>query len=309
MHGSFGGMPPRKIGILHAPSPLGLKPPAEGRIPGVRYMADKLQALGLHDALRADFAGVVEPPPYVAHRNPVRRVRNADAIAAYSRDLAAAVGTLLDGPGFPLVLGGDCSIALGVAMALRRRGRFGLLYLDAHSDCQTPETSETGGVAGMPLMMITGRGPDLLTPVAEQRPQVAESDVVLLGCRDLFDITTRKDESHVVGTRIRVRDLDEIRRAGPVAVARDVRHRMSAAGVEQLWIHLDVDVLDPVIMPAVDSPDPGGLTEQELVALLGELLAAPAVRGMHVTIYDPERDPDDSAGALLVRVLTAALRG
>jgi arginase len=231
-----------------------------------------------------------------------------DAIAAYSRDLADAVSTLLDGPGFPLVLGGDCSIALGVAMALRRRGRFGLVYLDAHSDCQTPGTSETGGVAGMPLTMITGRGPDLLTPLVDERPQVAESDVVLLGCRDLFDITTRKDESHVVGTRIRVRDLDEIRRAGPVAVAQDVLRRLSETGVEQLWIHLDVDVLDPVIMPAVDSPDPGGLTEEELVALLGELLAAPTVRGMHVTIYDPERDPDGSAGALLVRALTAALR-
>jgi arginase len=91
-------------------------------------------------------------------------------------------------------------------------------------------------------------------------------------------------------------------------VARDVLRGLSEAGVEQLWIHLDVDVLDPVIMPAVDSPDPGGLIEEELVALLGELLAAPAVRGMHVTIYDPERDPDGSAGALLVRALTAALR-
>ena len=301
-------MPPREITILHAPSPLGLKPPAEGRVPGVRFMAEGLQMLGLHAALQAKVAGTVDPPAYEPFRDPVRRVRNADAIASYSLGLANVVETLLDDSRFPLILGGDCSIALGVAVALRRKGRFGLVYLDAHSDCQTPASSETGGVAGMPLAMITSRGPDFLTPViAQPRPFVSECDAVLLGCRDLFDITTTKVGSHVTGTRIRVRDLDEIRRRGAACVANETLEQLSSSGVEQLWIHLDVDVLDAAIMPAVDSPDPGGLSEIELTTMLKALLGSPAVRGMHVTIYDPERDRDGSAGRLLVRILTAAL--
>ena len=221
-----------------------------------------LRELGLHDALDATFAGEVAPPPYVPDRDRALRVRNAGGIARYSRELADALAPLLAGDRFPIVLGGDCSIALGVGLALSRAGRFGLIYIDAHSDCQTPAISGTGGVAGMPLAMN--------------------------------------------GTHIRVRDLEEIRRAGAADIAAAMLDDFSARGVERSWIHLDVDVLNPEIMPAVDSPDPGGLYEAELLELLRPLLASGRVAGMHVTIYDPDRDPDGSAGRLLVRLLTEA---
>lgn len=293
---------PRDFVILHAPSPLGLKPPAKGRVPGVWRMPEALRKAGLHDALGATFAGEVTPPPYVPDRDPELKVRNPYAIARYSLELADAVGALLDGPRFPLVLGGDCSILLGSALALRRRGRFGLVYLDAHSDCQTPQSSRTGGVAGMPLAIVTGRGPELLTRLEGDRPSIADSDVALIGCRDLFDIRGREEKT-VARTGIRVHDLGEIRRVGPERVAADALSRLAGIGVERIWIHLDVDVLDSAIMPAVDSPDPGGLTEEELRRLLASLLRSERVRGMQMTIYDPERDPDGSAAEVLVDVM------
>lgn len=183
----------REIAILHAPSPLGLKPPGEGRVPGVRHMPEALRAAGLHASLAASLAGEVAPPPYVPDRDPELGVRNPHGVAAYSAELADAIGPLLDAPAFPLVLGGDCSILLGAALALHRRGRHGLLYLDAHSDCQTPAISQTGGIAGMPLAIATGRGPALLTGLAGDGPLVADADAVLLGCRDLFDVAGTRE--------------------------------------------------------------------------------------------------------------------
>lgn len=298
----------REFVILHAPSPLGLKPPAEGRVPGVRLMPEALRRARLHDMLQATFAGEVVPPPYVPDRDPELNVRNPRTIASYSVGLANEIDALLDGPRFPLVLGGDCSILIGSALALRRKGRFGLIYLDAHSDCQTPESSETGGVAGMPLAIATGRGPDLLTRLESRRPYIAESDAVLVGCRDLFDVTGT-EEKWVAGTEIRVRDLKEIRLLGPERVTADVLDYLAKAGVDGVWIHLDVDVLDPTIMPAVDSPDPGGLSTEELSRLLAPLMHSAMVRGMQITIYDPERDPGGGAAEILVEVMKEAVFG
>lgn len=111
------------------------------------------------------------------------------------------------------------------------------------------------------------------------------------------------------GTGIRVRDLEEVRRLGPGRVAAEALEQLAGSGVEGIWVHLDVDVLDPAVMPAVDSPDPGGLLPGELVRLLAPLVASPRVRGMEVTIYDPERDPDGRAAGVLVDVLREALAG
>lgn len=298
----------REIIILHAPSPLGLKPPGEGRVPGVRYMPDALRSAGLHAALRAEFAGEVAPPAYVADRDPDLKIRNADAIAGYSVALAGAIETLLGRPRLPLVLGGDCSILLGAALALRRRGRFGFVYLDAHSDCQTPESSATGGVAGMPLAIATGRGPDLLTTLEGRRPYIADSDVVLVGCRDLFDIEGA-EAKRVAGTGIQVYDLEKVRALGPERVAAETLDHLTSAGVDGIWVHLDVDVLNPAIMPAVDSPDPGGLSIGELSRLLTPLVTSQEVIGMQMTIYDPERDPAGHAAIVLVQVMREAMLG
>lgn len=292
--------------VLHAPSPLGLKPPAAGRIPGVWKAPAALRRLGLHARIGARVVGTVEPPSYQFGRDGVTGLRNVEGIAAYSRSLSAAVAPMLERAPFPLVLGGDCSIALGVAAALSKsHRRFGLLYVDAHSDCQTPEASQTGGVAGMPLAMITGATSSVLSSTESLHGTLPASRVVLIGVRDLFDIEVSAGGKRVVNNGVRVRDLDDVRRAGAVATANGALSDL--AGVDAMWVHLDVDVLDPAIMPAVDSPDPGGLTETELAELLRTLLSSPKVRGMHVTIYDPERDPDGSAGRLLVDILASTL--
>lgn len=101
-------------------------------------------------------------------------------------------------------------------------------------------------------------------------------------------------------------DLDEMQSLGASAVARAALEHVSA-GPDGYWVHLDLDVLDNAVMPAVDSPQPGGLPPDQLVLLLGELLASDLAYGVDVTIYDPELDPDGSCGALVTDTLEKAL--
>jgi arginase len=263
-------------------------------------MARALRATGLFERLGGEDGGEVTPPPYRPARDPGLRVRNPEAIRDYSYALAERLGTVLDAGGFPVVLGGDCSILLGSMLALRRRGRPGLAYLDGHTDFALPETSPSGGVAGMDLALLTGRGPAALAELGGYRPLLREEDVVALGYRDLAD-----SEGSLAGTAIRRHDLHALRRAGIEATAAGTREALSAT--DGFWIHVDVDVLDSTLMPAVDSPQPDGLGYAELGRLLVPLLASEQARGIQFTIFDPDLDPAGRYARELAEMIVDAL--
>jgi arginase len=123
---------------LDAPSNLGLKPPSPGEETGVKNMPGVLRAHGILQRLRAEDAGIVVPGSYTSAVDPAIGVRNAKEIRDYSLLLADRIGELLGHGRFPVVLGGDCSILLGSGLALRKRGRYGLLFVDGHTDLLTP---------------------------------------------------------------------------------------------------------------------------------------------------------------------------
>jgi arginase len=296
------------IGLIEAPSNLGLAPPASGKEPGARRMAPRLRELGLHERLGAVDAGELAPPPYSPQRDDATGIRNARAIADYSVALAAAVDGQLNANRFPLVVGGDCSILLGCLLGLRPRGRHVLVFVDGHQDLQTPSVSRTGGAAGMDLALAVGIGPRLLSALGGDAPLVAATDVAMLGPRDNparytgDDVQRARDAMHV-------RYLDALRRTGVSKAGEEVTALFARSGVEGTWIHLDVDVLDDAVMPAVDSRQPDGLSYDELESLIGPVLATGRVVGMDVTIYDPDRDPDGRAGRALVEGLVRLLAG
>ena len=296
----------RSIGLIDAPSNLGLAPPAPGKEPGARRMASRLRELGLRERLGAVDAGTVAPPRYSPERDSATGIRNARAIADYSVALAAAVAAQLDADRVPLVIGGDCSILLGCLLALRPRGRHALLFVDGHQDLQTPSVSRTGGAAGMDLALAVGIGPPLLSALGGDAPLVPAADVAMLGPRDNpawytgDDVQRARDAMHV-------RYLDALRRTGMTAAGEEVAALVARSGVKGTWIHLDVDVLDDAVMPAVDSRQPDGLSYDELGSLLRPVLETGLVVGMDVTIYDPDRDPDGTAGRALVDGLVRLL--
>lgn len=133
--------------LLDAPSNLGSRPPEEGAPPGCYKAPWALRDRGLREAPGADDAGAVVPPRYRATWQRGDGGRHAEAIAAYSRRLAERVGSLLDKRALVLMLGGDCSILLGSMLALRCRGRYGLVFLDGHSDSRHPGNAADGTAA------------------------------------------------------------------------------------------------------------------------------------------------------------------
>jgi arginase len=280
----------RGFAVLEAPSVLGLTPS------GVEDLAGALLAAGLGQRLNARLAGRVEPRlPYNTDIDPETRMLNPQAIAAYSRELADAVGEVLDRAEMPVVLGGDCSILLGDLLALRRRGRFGLLFIDGHADFYNPEANPNGQAASMDLALATGRGPEVVTNIEGRRPLVRDEDVVVFGHRDAEEQAEYGSQPLAAG--IRAIDLAEIRRRGiDPAVGDAIEHLTRSGAPEKFWIHLDADVLDDAIMPAVDYRIPGGLTWDELALILRAAMRSGRAAGLEITIYNPRLDKDGSAG-------------
>jgi arginase len=141
-----------RYAILEAPSVLGLSPS------GVQHLPRALLSRGLAERLGARHAGRIEPPAFDPQRDAETGMLNPAAIVEYARRLADGVAELLAAGELPIVLGGDCSILLGGLLALRRRLRPGLLFLDGQADFYQPEAEEKGEAASMDLALATGRG-------------------------------------------------------------------------------------------------------------------------------------------------------
>jgi arginase len=219
--------------------------------------------------------------------------------------LADAIGPVLQRGECPLILGGDCSILLGSMLALKRRGRFGLLFVDGHADFYQPEVNPNGEAASMELAFATGYGPPLLTNLEQRAPLVRASDTVALGFRD--EDEQRRYGSQPLPSDLLAFDLGLIRRIGVSAAAASALERVARPELDGFFIHFDADVLNDSIMPAVDYRLPDGLSWDEGVSVLTMAMRSGRVAGIEVTIYNPALDPDGSAGRALTDMLVAAL--
>jgi len=289
----------RRYAIIEAPSVLGLRPT------GVETLPDALLGAGLATRLQARRTGRVEPPRYDDRRDPQTLMLNPKGIAEYTPKLATAIGEVLDTGEFPVVLGGDCSIVLGSLLALRRRGRFGLLFVDGHTDFYQPEANINGEAASSDLAFATGRGPGILTTFDGYRPLVRDADVVVLGCRDAEEAASYG--SQLPPPDMKTIDLAEVRRSGTEATAREAVDRLSRNGLAGFWIHLDADVLDDGVMPAVDYRLPDGLSFDDLEIILQMALDSPRAVGMEITIFNPHLDPDGRIARSLVDCLARSM--
>ncbi|MGV9878728.1 arginase family protein [Streptomyces sp. NPDC003006] len=294
----------RNIVVVDAPSNLGLRPPAPGTVPGCHKLAGAMRERGVLRRLGAFEGGVVVPPRY--DRGDWQEgdgVFNAAAIASYTVKLADRVEHHVRAGDFLVVLGGDCSIQLGAALVLRRVGRYGIAAVDGSADFRHPGNSDhIGAAGGEELALATGRGQDDLTDIEGLKPYVRDEDVRLFGMRD-----GDEDRAEFTALKISHATVGEIREWGADDIARAVTQTLEVPVLDGFWVHLDADVLDPSVMPAVDSPGPGGLLPEELLALLRPLVNSPRCAGLNLTIYDPDLDPDGTAGDLLADLLVAAI--
>jgi arginase len=263
---------------------------------GEEHAPAALRAAGLVERLRARDAGEADARIRDKRRDPETGVVGALEVRQGSIAIASCVREVLGARERPLVVGGDCTLLLGVFQALPRAS--GLWFVDGHADFFDGESSPTGEAADMDLAILTGHGPPgLLEP---EGPRVEPSAVVLLGHRpaELHPDVAR--ENARLDPAIHAVTALEVRENGAARVGSDAAARLAK---RPAWPHLDLDVLDEAVLPAVSYPQALGLAWDELIALVEPLVAAPNLLGVSVADFNPDRDPDGTHAARVVDAL------
>ena len=287
---------PFRVDLISAPSNLGLRPSAPNVEPGAWRAPEVLLAAGLARGLAVRRRLLLPRPAYQFDAEPGTRIRNGHAIRTFTESLASTVESSLRSGGFPLIVGGDCTVLLGGLLGLRRAGGRGLVHIDGHSDFFHPGNYDTasrlGSAAGMDLALATGRGEEILTRwPGVSGPLVADADAIQVGERDANDPSFEKTYGDIARTDITRLIIQDVLRRGVEIVAKEVVVLLAKRGLDRAWLHVDLDVLDQSVLPAVDSPGSPGLTFEQLATLLRALRKSGRIAGAEIAIYDPTLDP------------------
>ena len=299
----------RSVVVLGAPTAIGLRPYDDGEVRRLDVAPGVLREHGLVTRLGANDLGDVMPPfRYADLVKPVGRGRNEEDVASYSQKLADRVASAVSSGDFLVVLGGDCSILLGALLGLRRAGKdpVGLAYVDAHADFATLAESPSGSACSMNLALAVGRAASPLARLAENGPLVRGADVAHIGRRD----DSQPEYGYPALAEFDVLDLSQadVDADGADAVVATALERVTEPE-GGFWIHFDVDVLDPQLMPAVDTPLAGGFDLDTACKVLAPLVAHPKALGLQLTIYDPTTDHDSIGARHLVDLIERTFVG
>ncbi|MFH2091146.1 MAG: arginase [Pseudomonadota bacterium] len=213
-----------------------------------------------------------------------------------------AVGTqAIENNQFPLFIGGDHSIAVGTVAAVTRNQAPGLIWIDAHADFNTPKTSPSGNIHGMPLAMLLGEGHPSLVNVGRPGAKILPENVVLIGQRDI-DPGEKQRLKKIGMTIFTMRDIDE---QGISAIAN--KTLMKFAHLKQVHLTLDMDALDPVEAPGVGTPVPGGITYREAHLLMEILADSGKLSSMDLVEINPILDIANKTAQLAVELTLSAM--
>ncbi len=297
---------PKTIAILGAPLDLGAGRRGVDMGPSALRVANlnaRLQSLGY----KVVDLGNVPVEQQESSRVGPARARYLKPIAATCAALAERVQKAASQGKFPLVLGGDHSIAVGtvngVAAHLRRRRQsLGVIWMDAHTDMNTPDSSPSGNVHGMPLACLIGRGPRELTQLCGVSPAVNPANVVLVGIRDV-DLTERPIVHDSGVTVFTMRDIDE---RGMRAVMTDAL-AIATRGAAGVHLSLDMDGIDPGEAPGVGTPVRGGISYREAHLAMEILCDSRLLRSMEVVEVNPVLDSANRTALLGVELIMSAM--
>lgn len=277
---------------------IGVPTDSVGRSGGTELAPAALRALGMPAAIDARDLEDLDVRIRGERRDPESGIVAAPDVLATTSTIRTAVSAAIERDEQPFLAGGCCSELPGALAGARDAlGRVGLAYLDGHLDLYDGVTSPTGEAADMPVAVALGLGPKPWVEVCDGA-SIAPTDTAILGYRDLaesladgmIDPDTIDGLTHL--------DVDAITADGHGVGARVERALVSGAG--RFWLHLDVDVLDEEVFPATDYLMPGGATWDELMAVMRPLAASPALVGLSMGCYNPEKDPNGACGRALV---------
>jgi arginase len=236
------------------------------------------------------------------------RLRYLGEITEVARRSSELVARSLGAGSLPVILGGDHSLSIGTVAAMaahcaRTEESLGLIWVDAHTDMNTPETTPSGNIHGMALAILTGQGgPDALQEMAGFSPAVHPGNVCVLGARDVDEL----EKEIVKESGVRVFTMTEIDERGMAACMDEALARVTS-GTAGFHLSFDLDAIDPMVAPGVGTPVAGGLTYREAhlvcekIARSGKMLAAEVVE------LNPVLDAENRTGRLAVGLLASLL--
>ncbi len=247
----------------------------------------------------------VHPPESLTQTS--KRARFLPEITAACEELAAMVEAALDEGALPLILGGDHSIAIGsvagVASYHRRRDeRIGLIWLDAHTDINTPETSPSGNIHGMPLAALLGRGAEELTYIGGFAPKVLPEHTVVIGARSVDP--GERDLIRSLGLRVfTMSELDESGMSSVIEEAVEIASRNTVG----FHVTMDMDFIDPFYAPGVGTPERGGATYRESHLAMEKIALSGNVLSVEITEVNPMFDTTNQTAQLAVELILSAM--
>ncbi len=291
-----------KIDVIGVPIDLGADRRGVDMGPSaIRYaqLQQKLEELGY----TVQDEGNIEVPiaEMCTIMNP--KLKYVDCIIPMSRRVAGAVATSVQGGHFPLVLGGDHSLSIGSVRGAARNRKIGVIWLDAHADFNTYETTPSGNIHGMSLAILAGLGDKSLVQLwNENVPVIDPGKIAIIGARDLDP----GEKVNLRGSGAMVMSMEQVDRYGMVSVVEKAIEHIGR-DVEGIYLSLDLDALDPQHAPGVGTPVPAGLTQREahlaceLIAETGKLI------GMDLVEVNPILDVHNRTATLAVDFALSAL--
>lgn len=279
----------KDISIFEFPFNLGLTKKEHETEPGVKKLPNWLRKLGLHQKINPKNIFRLDGPEYAMDYDEETGVKNPYAIIEYAKKQSGLILKNYQKDTFHLMLGGDCSILIGSALALKQLGNYGLFYLDGHTDYIPPRLSPSGGVAGMDLAIVSGLGHEKLTNIDHLKPYFSEEHIFCVGNAETDD---EEYVEQIQNSDIHYFDLYNLRKNGFRKTSEDFLKMVEEKNLDGFFIHFDVDVLNDKIMPAVDSRMEDGIDYNNLKDILQPLIENEKCFGMEITILDPDYDPN-----------------
>jgi arginase len=296
----------RTVAFLGVPMDLG------GGRRGVDMGPSAMRIAGIEAGVRAlglgfeDRGNVPVPEPTSrVPRNP--KARFLDEIAAACAELRRRVERALADGRFPVVIGGDHSIACGTIAGIsshyhRQKQKIGLIWFDAHGDMNTPESTESGNVHGMPLAACIGRGAPELVNLGERVPMVDVEKAVLIGVRTIDP----RERQEIKASGIHVFTVKDIDMHGVHKVMK-MAIEIASAGTAGFHLSFDVDGMDPAVAPGVGTPVFGGTTLRESHLIMEHAAESGKLLGLEITEINPILDNQNATARVAVDLVLSAL--
>jgi arginase len=288
-----------KISIIGMPMDLGqLRRGVDMGPSAIRYagITERLENRGF----KVEDLGDIQIGSDALETDPATGIRNLTAVVHANEQLMDTIENTMEKNSFPLILGGDHSIAIGtLAGVAKSHKKLGVIWFDAHGDLNTPETSPSGNIHGMPLAASLGIGDESLTKLGGASPKINPENVVIIGARSLDP-----GEKELIREKgIKVYTMHEIDRIGMSSVIDETIAYFKNLDLDGVHLSFDLDSLDPLYAPGVGTPVPGGVTFREAHLAMELFSASELITSAEFVEVNPILDEHNKTGTLAVDMI------